>query len=67
MLNEQWLINANPRGRALSSEDFKRTQTETAALAEGQVLVRVDLLSFDPSQKGRWKTSVMPRRLSRGK
>jgi hypothetical protein len=52
MRNEQWLINANPKGRALTSEDFKRTQAETAALGDGQILVRVELLSFDPSQKG---------------
>ena len=52
MRNEQWLINANPKGRALTSEDFKRTQAETSALGDGQVLVRVELLSFDPSQKG---------------
>ena len=50
--NRQWLINGNPRGRALSLSDFKAHEAGIEPLAEGQVRVRVETLSFDPSQKG---------------
>ncbi len=50
--NRQWLINGNPRGRALALSDFKAREAELAPLSEGQVRVRVEYLSFDPSQKG---------------
>ena len=50
--NRQWLINGNPRGRALALTDFKAHETEIEPLGDGQVRVRVETLSFDPSQKG---------------
>ena len=51
-VNRQWLINGNPRGRALALSDFKAHEAEVRPLADGQVRVRVEYLSFDPSQKG---------------
>jgi len=50
--NRQWLINGNPRGRALELTDFKRSEATLAPLEDGQVRVKVELLSFEPSQKG---------------
>lgn len=51
-INRQWLINGNPRGRALALSDFKAHEAELQPLAAGQVRVRSEYLSFDPSQKG---------------
>ncbi|MYK28270.1 MAG: hypothetical protein F4048_06310, partial [Gammaproteobacteria bacterium] len=51
-VNRQWLINGNPRGRALALSDFKAHEAEIGSLADGQVRIRVQVLSFDPSQKG---------------
>ncbi len=51
-INRQWLINGNPRGRALTLSDFKAHEAEWQPLAAGQVRVRSEYLSFDPSQKG---------------
>ena len=51
-INKQWLINGQPRGRALSVEDFAYQEASVEPLAEGEVRVAVKTLSFDPSQKG---------------
>ncbi len=51
-INRQWLINGNPRGRALSEDDFKYNEAALEPLVDGQVRVRTQYLSFDPSQKG---------------
>ncbi len=50
--HRQWLINGNPRGRALVPEDFKAHESALAPLADGQLRARVEWLGFDPSQKG---------------
>ena len=50
--NRQWLINGNPRGRALEVSDFVLNEAEIAPLEEGEVRVKVEILSFEPSQKG---------------
>ena len=50
--NRQWLINGNPRGRALALADFKAHEAELEPLAAGQVRIRVEYLGFDPAQKG---------------
>jgi len=50
--NRQWLINGRPLGRPLQDDDFKLVETPTPALGEGEVLVRVNYLGFDPAQKG---------------
>lgn len=51
MQNQQWLINGNPRGRAIELSDFTHHSAEVPKLAAGQVRVKVECLSFDPSQK----------------
>lgn len=51
MQNRQWLINGNPRGRAIELSDFIQSSVELGELGDGQVRVRVEWLSFDPSQK----------------
>ena len=51
-INRQWLINGNPRGRALALTDFTAHEAAMQPLAAGQVRVRSEYLSFDPSQKG---------------
>ncbi|MCP5182037.1 MAG: NADP-dependent oxidoreductase [Pseudomonadales bacterium] len=48
----QWLINGQPRGRAVTEDDFLLHEAELAPLASGEARVRVQILSFDPSQKG---------------
>jgi NADPH-dependent curcumin reductase CurA len=50
--NDQWLINGSPKGRALETSDFKRHTMMLPALSDGDVMVKVEMLSFDPSQKG---------------
>jgi NADPH-dependent curcumin reductase CurA len=48
----QWVINGQPRGRALRESDFLLTEAELPPLAAGSVRVRTEILGFDPSQKG---------------
>ena len=50
--NRQWLIDGQPRGRALLTSDFKAVTTQLPVLQPNQVRVQVSYLSFDPSQKG---------------
>ncbi len=52
MKNRQWLINGNPRGRAVALSDFTHNEVDLAPLVDGAVRVRTRWLSFDPSQKG---------------
>ena len=52
MDNRQWLINGNPKGRPLEASDFKLETSSLGALAAESARVRVEYLSFDPSQKG---------------
>ncbi len=49
---KQWLINGNPRGRPLQLDDFTAHETQFDDLQDGRIRVRVEYLSFDPSQKG---------------
>jgi NADPH-dependent curcumin reductase CurA len=51
-INRQWLVNGNPRGRALEMTDFEMNEAQLDSLAEGQVRVKTEHLSFEPSQKG---------------
>ena len=55
--NRQWLINGRPIGRPLVEDDFKKVVTDVPALAEGEVLVKVLYLGFDPAQKG-WMENI---------
>lgn len=52
MKNTRWLINGNPRGRALALTDFLADEADVAAPAKGRALVRVEYLGFDPAMKG---------------
>lgn len=52
MQNRQWLINGNPRGRALALSDFLETEVTLSSPEQGQAIVRVDMLGFDPAMKG---------------
>ena len=51
-INRQWLVDASPRGRALELTDFKYNEAEVVPLGKGEVRVKVECLSFEPSQKG---------------
>ena len=57
MKNRQWRIAQRPIGRSLLPEDFAWAEGESIEPADGDVLVRVDYLSFDPAQKG-WMENV---------
>ena len=50
--NQQWLIDGQPRGRALVESDFKRQTIELSPLEAGRARVKVEVLGFDPSMKG---------------
>ena len=52
MRNRQWLINGNPRGRALVLDDFLEHEEQLKSLQPGSVRVRVEYLGFDPAMKG---------------
>ena len=55
--NRQWLIAGRPNGRPLADEDFKLAETPAREPAEGEALVRVLWLAFDPAQKG-WMENI---------
>ena len=52
MMNRQWLIDGQPRGRAMRESDFKEQSIELAPLDADCARVRVEVLGFDPSMKG---------------
>lgn len=52
MKNSKWLINGNPRGRALALTDFKYAESEVSSPGAGEALVRTEYLGFDPAMKG---------------
>jgi len=52
MLNRQWLIDGQPRGRALLESDFRERSVELEPLESERVRVKVEVLGFDPSMKG---------------
>ena len=54
--NQQILLDNRPEGEAAVS-NFKLVETETPALQEGQVLVRLHYLSLDPYMRGRMNDS----------
>lgn len=57
MINRQWTVAQRPLGRALAESDFAWAEGAVRQPAAGEVLVRVDWLSFDPAQKG-WMENV---------
>jgi NADPH-dependent curcumin reductase len=54
--NQQILLDNRPQGEATVS-NFKLVESETPALADGQVLVRHHFLSLDPYMRGRMNES----------
>jgi NADPH-dependent curcumin reductase CurA len=56
-VNRQWLINDRPTGRPLKDGDFKWVESPIGRPDEGEVLVKVLYLGFDPAQKG-WMENV---------
>jgi NADPH-dependent curcumin reductase len=54
--NQQILLDTRPQGEATAG-NFKLVESETPALAEGQVLVRHHFLSLDPFMRGRMNES----------
>jgi NADPH-dependent curcumin reductase len=56
MQNQQWLLDNRPTAEAQSS-NFKLVTTDTAALQDGQVLVRHHYMSLDPYMRGRMNES----------
>jgi NADPH-dependent curcumin reductase len=55
-MNKQWLLDNRPEGEATAS-NFKMVETATAALKEGEVLVKNHFLSLDPYMRGRMNDS----------
>jgi NADPH-dependent curcumin reductase CurA len=54
--NQQILLDNRPEGEATAS-NFKLVETDTPALADGQVLVRHHFMSLDPYMRGRMNES----------
>lgn len=57
MKTRQWLLNDHPRGRPIEDNDLKLVESELAAPAPGQMLLKTLYLGFDPAQKG-WMENV---------
>lgn len=57
MKNRQWLIADRPIGRGILETDFKAVVNDVPALNDGQVLVKVEYLGFDPALKG-WMENI---------
>lgn len=55
--NRQWLINDRPLGRPLQDGDFKKVTSDVSSPGDGEVLVKVLYLGFDPAQKG-WMENI---------
>jgi NADPH-dependent curcumin reductase CurA len=66
MLNRQWLIDGQPRGRALLESDFKQRSVELASLEADRARIRVEVLGFDPSMKGQMENIGYAAATSRG-
>lgn len=47
----QWRVAAHPDGRALRDSDFELASAPVVEPGPGEVLVRTEVLSFDPAQK----------------
>ena len=55
--NRRWTIAGRPVGRDVTEADFAMKEGEARAPDEGEVLVRVDLLAFEPAMKG-WMENI---------
>jgi len=56
-ISRQWLLNAHPRGRPVTANDFRLVSRDIAGPAEGQLLLCTRYLGFDPAQKG-WMENI---------
>ena len=52
LMNRRWTIAGRPVGRDVDESDFAMEEGEARLPDDGEVLVRVDLLAFEPSMKG---------------
>jgi len=53
----QWLLNGRPRGRGLVDDDFKLVEAHIPEPGDGEVLLKLSHLGFDPAQKG-WMENI---------
>jgi hypothetical protein len=53
----QWVLNGRPRGRGLLDDDFKLEDAPIPEPGNGEVLLKLTHLGFDPAQKG-WMENV---------
>ena len=51
-INRQWLVNGDPRGRALSTSDWILEEAELIPLEDGCIRIKTEVLGFQPAQKG---------------
>ena len=49
-LNRQWLLKARPHGM-IGPDNFEYTETPIPQIGDGEVLVKNQYLSFDPTQR----------------
>jgi hypothetical protein len=56
-INRRWVIADRPVGRDVTEADFRLEQGDARAPGEGEVLVQVDLLAFEPAMKG-WMENI---------
>jgi NADPH-dependent curcumin reductase CurA len=64
--NRPWLIDGQPRGRALLESDFKQQTVELEPLEADRARVKVEILGFDPSMKGQMENIGYAAATSRG-
>ena len=57
MKTRQWTLAAHPNGRPLKDEDWTLTESELPPVGDGEMLLKVRWLGFDPAQKG-WMENV---------
>ncbi len=50
--NRRWLVNGDPRGRALALSDWIVDEEPLEPLTEGQVRVKTEILAYQPAMKG---------------
>lgn len=53
----QWLLNGRPTGRPIEDDDLKLVEVPIPEPEDGEVLLKVSYLGFDPAQKG-WMESI---------
>lgn len=56
-LSRRWTIADRPVGRDVTEADFRMAEGEARAPCEGEVLLRTDLLAFEPAMKG-WMENI---------